>query len=163
MRPGFKQETCKKTWVGKADNLGFREQGTKDARTRCWLGYLSSPFSLSFPFFGGGILFGAGGGCLSLIQVHLLVFLGPPFVFITRAFLNPIWTLVNAHKMDGSCSRSQIASLTLDASSGLTILFCQFWDESRTFARAVLYTRVKLDERKYRGWEVVAPIFTEAS
>ena len=75
----------RKHGFGKADNLGFKEQGTKDPRTRCWLGYLSSPFSFSFPFFwGGGIFFGVGGECLSLFQVHLLIFLGPPVVFITR-------------------------------------------------------------------------------
>ena len=35
----------------------------------------------------------AGGGCLSsILQVHLLIRLGPPFVFIPRAFVNPIWT-----------------------------------------------------------------------
>ena len=65
----------------KADNLGFEEQGTKDPRTMCWLGYLCSPCFLSCPFlfWGGGVFFGAGGGCLSLIQVHLF---------------NPIWTLI---------------------------------------------------------------------
>ena len=82
----------RKHGFGKADSCGFKEQGAKDPRTRCWLGYLSSPFSLSF-FLGGGISFCAGGGCLSLIQVHLVLFLGPPVVFITRAMLNPIWTL----------------------------------------------------------------------
>ena len=65
-------------------SFGFKEQGTKDPRTRCWLGYLSSPFSLFF--------FGAGGGCLSLTQVHFVA-LGPPVVFITGAMFNPIWTL----------------------------------------------------------------------
>ena len=36
--------------LGKADNLGFKEQGTKDPKTRRWLGNLSSPFSLSCSF-----------------------------------------------------------------------------------------------------------------
>ena len=38
--------------------------------------------------------FGAGGGRLSfLFQVHLLIFLGLPFVFIPGALFNPTWTL----------------------------------------------------------------------
>ena len=62
----------RKHGFGKADNLGFKEQGTKDPRTRCWLGYLSSLLSLFlFLYFLGGGFFGAGGGCLSLFQVHL--------------------------------------------------------------------------------------------
>ena len=44
-------------------------------------GLAISPLPLVLFFF-----LGAGGGCLSLIQVHLLICLGPPFVFITRAF-----------------------------------------------------------------------------
>ena len=85
---------------GKDGNLGFKEQGTKDPRTRRWLGYPSSPFSLSFLFFFWGGGFGAGGGCLSLFQVHLLILLGPPVVFIARAFTNPIWTLCrNGHRV----------------------------------------------------------------
>ena len=39
-------------------------------------------------FHGGG-----GGRGLSLFQVHLLILLGPPVVFITGAMFNPIWTL----------------------------------------------------------------------
>ena len=52
---------------------------------------LSSSFVsfLSFFFMGGG----GGGRGLSLFQVHLLIFLGPPVVFIPGAFFNPIWTL----------------------------------------------------------------------
>ena len=46
---------------------------------------------LSLSFF--AFFFEAGGGCLSLFQVHLLIQLGPPVVFIARAFTNPIWTV----------------------------------------------------------------------
>ena len=31
---------------------------------------------------------------MSLFQVHLLILLGPPVVFIARAFTNSIWTLL---------------------------------------------------------------------
>ena len=56
----------RKHGFGKADNLGFKEQGTKNPRTRSWLGYLFSPFSPPFLFFGGGDLFLArvAGACL---------------------------------------------------------------------------------------------------
>ena len=36
---------------------------------------------------------GGGGRGLSLFQVHLLILLGTPVVFILGAFFNPIWTL----------------------------------------------------------------------
>ena len=38
----------------------------------------------------GDVVFGAGGGRLYLLQVHLLMFLGHPFVFNLRAFFNPM-------------------------------------------------------------------------
>ena len=80
------------TRFGKADNFGFKEQGTKDPRTRRLLGYLSSLFFLFFRG-AGDVFFGAGGGRVSLFQVQLLIFLGHPFVFTPRAFINPMWTL----------------------------------------------------------------------
>ena len=40
---------------------------------------------------GGG---GGGGRGLSLFQVHLIICLGPPFVFIAGAFINPTGTLL---------------------------------------------------------------------
>ena len=108
----FNKRHVRKHGFGKADNFGFKEQGTKDPRTRCWLGlgYLSSRFSPSFPFFcflcgGRGIFFFcAGGGRLSLFQVHLLIFLGHLFVFIPRAFINPMWTLAYPNFDLGSLS-----------------------------------------------------------
>ena len=36
-----------------------------------------------------------GGRCCSLFQVHLLIFLGHPIVFIPGAFINPRWTLLH--------------------------------------------------------------------
>ena len=57
-----------------------------------WLSLLSF-FAFFFLFFGGRSL-SAGGGCLSLFQVHSLIFLGPPYVFIPRAFTNPMRTLL---------------------------------------------------------------------
>ena len=56
------------------------------------VGLAISPL-LSLCFFLAFFFSGAGGGCLSLLRVHLLICLGPPFVFITRACVNPIWTL----------------------------------------------------------------------
>ena len=63
------------SWAaGQFDFWGAELQGTKDLRTRCWLGYISSSFSfcsiLSCSLY---LLFrnlGGGGGCLSLFQVH---------------------------------------------------------------------------------------------
>ena len=76
----------RKHGFGKADNLGFKEQGTKDPRTRCWLGYLSSPFSLSFLFlflffWGGG---GRGGGGDFVWRGWRVL------VFIPGAFTSPV-------------------------------------------------------------------------
>ena len=68
----------RKHGIGKADNSGFEEQGTKDPRTRCWLGYLSSLLSLFRPlllFFWGGLFFWRGWRVL---------------VFIPGAFTNPV-------------------------------------------------------------------------
>ena len=79
----------RKLGFSKADSFGFKEQGTQDPRTRCWLGYLLAFLSFFSCFFLFLFFFGAGGGCLSLIQVHLLIFLGPTVVFVTRAFLIP--------------------------------------------------------------------------
>ena len=64
-RQVFNKRHVRKHGFGKADNLGFKEPGTKDPRTRCWLGY--SPFSLSFFFFLGGRFFLArvAGACLA--------------------------------------------------------------------------------------------------
>ena len=56
-----------------------------------WLSLLS--FLSFFPVF-QFFFCGAVSGCLSVFQVHLLIFLGPPFVFISRAFINPMWTLI---------------------------------------------------------------------
>ena len=74
----------RKNGSGKADNLGFTEQGTKDPRTRCWLGYLSSAFSLSFPF---SFFFWRGWRVLVFNPGAFINLLGPPFVCVTRAVL----------------------------------------------------------------------------
>ena len=75
----FNKRHVRKHGFGKADNLGFKEEGTKDPRTRCWLGYLSSPFSLSFPFFlEGGIFCWRGWRVLVFIPGAFTNLFGPP-------------------------------------------------------------------------------------
>ena len=101
------------SWAaGQFDFWGAEEQGTKDLRTRCWLGYATSPLlSLFVPFCHVPYTFrsehlGGGGGCLSLFQVHFLG--GHLFVFIPGAMFIPRWTLRNDHSIaSGSyCSRN---------------------------------------------------------
>ena len=57
------------------------------------VGLAISPLLFLLLLYFGEKSFGARGGCVSFNQVHLLIFLGTPFVFLPRAFTNPIWTL----------------------------------------------------------------------
>ena len=76
--------------------MGLVKLTISDSRNK--VSPLASVFLSFFPGGGGGggrVFFGTGGGRLSLFQLHLLIFLGHPFVFIPRAFINPMWTLVH--------------------------------------------------------------------
>ena len=107
----------------------------------------SCPFSLSLfffetffcDFFVWDIFSWAGGGGrgLSLFQVHLLILLGPPVVFIPGAFFNPIWTLSRCKKQT-----RRYAVIRHLWSSCLLATACRVWDTAVMGIWSAMRTRV---------------------
>ena len=114
------------SWAaGQLDFWAAEEQGTKDPRTRCWLGYISSSFSVcSISSCSLYFSFRRGGGCLSLFQVHfggatrLSLFqvqclilgerYGMTIQLLVAAIVRRILTLRNDHSVasDSYCSQN---------------------------------------------------------
>ena len=117
------------SWAaGQFDFWGAAEQGTKDPRTRCWLGYPSSSFSFCsilscFLYFSFRTFGGVAGACLfsrcifwgatrlSLFQVQCLILggrYGTTIQLPVAAIVRRILSLRNDHSIasDSYCSQN---------------------------------------------------------